>query len=203
VDSLAYVITSGWASGLNVYATILVTGLLGRYGGVEGVPDVLQRTDVLIAAGALAAIEFVADKIPYVDSVWDAVHTAIRPTLGAIVGALLGGEAADLSSATGAVLGGGTALLTHASKAGLRLAVNASPEPFSNVALSLAENTAVVGVILFSVDHPWAALAIALTLLGGGMLFVVLLFRRVLRSWQRLWDRRSTPSVTGSTPKRQ
>jgi Domain of unknown function (DUF4126) len=203
VDSLAYVITSGWASGLNVYATILVTGLLGRYGGVEGVPDVLQRTDVLIAAGALAAIEFVADKIPYVDSVWDAVHTAIRPTLGAIVGALLGGEAADLSSATGAVLGGGTALLTHASKAGLRLAVNASPEPFSNVALSLAENTAVVGVILFSVDHPWAALAIALTLLGGGMLFVVLLFRRVLRSWQRLWDRRSTRSVTGSTPKRQ
>jgi Domain of unknown function (DUF4126) len=203
VDSLAYVITSGWASGLNVYATILVTGLLGRYGGVEGVPDVLQRTDVLIAAGALAAIEFVADKIPYVDSVWDAVHTAIRPTLGAVVGALLGGEAADLSSATGAVLGGGTALLTHASKAGLRLAVNASPEPFSNVALSLAENTAVVGVILFSVDHPWAALAIALTLLGGGMLFVVLLFRRVLRSWQRLWDSRGTPSVTGSTPKRQ
>jgi Domain of unknown function (DUF4126) len=203
VDSLAYVITSGWASGLNVYATILVTGLLGRYGGVEGVPDVLQRTDVLLAAGALAAIEFVADKIPYVDSVWDTVHTAIRPTLGAIVGALLGGEAADLSSATGAVLGGGTALLTHASKAGLRLAVNASPEPFSNVALSLAENTAVVGVILFSVDHPWAALAIALTLLGGGMLFVVLLFRRVLRSWQRLWDRGGRPSVTSSTPKRQ
>ena len=203
MDSLAYVITSGWASGLNVYATILVTGLLGRFGGVEGVPEVLQRTDVLIFACALAAIEFVADKIPYVDSVWDAVHTAIRPTLGAIVGALLGGEAADVSSAAGAVLGGGTALLTHASKAGLRLAVNASPEPFSNIALSLAENTAVVAVILFSVDHPWAALAIALTLLGGGMLFVVLLFRRVLRSWQRLWDRRSTPSVTGSTPKRQ
>ena len=203
MDSLAYVITSGWASGLNVYATILMTGLLGRYGGVDGVPDVLQRTDVLIAAGALAAVEFVADKIPYVDSVWDAVHTAIRPTLGAIVGALLGGEAADVGSAAGAVLGGGTALLTHASKAGLRLAVNASPEPFSNVALSLAENTAVVAVILFSVDHPWAALAIALTLLGGGMLFVVLLFRRVLRSWQRFWDRRSPRSVTSSTPRRQ
>lgn len=203
MDSLAYVITSGWASGLNVYATILVTGLLGRVGGVEGVPDVLQRTDVLLAAGVLAAIEFVADKIPYVDSVWDAVHTAIRPTLGAIVGALLGGEAADLSSAAGAVLGGGTALLTHASKAGLRLAVNASPEPFSNVALSLAENTAVVAVILFAVDHPWGALAIALTLLGGGMLVVVVLFRRVLRSWQRLWNRGRTRSVTASAPKGQ
>lgn len=203
MDSVAYVVTSGWASGINVYATILVTGLLGRVGGVEGVPDVLQRTEVLIAAGVLAVIEFVADKIPYVDSVWDAVHTAIRPTLGAIIGALLGGEAEDLSGATGAVLGGGTALLTHGSKAGLRLAVNASPEPFSNVALSLAENAAVVGVILFAVDHPWAALAIALTLLGGGMLVVALLFRRVLRSWQRLWDRRGPPSVTAARTKRQ
>jgi Domain of unknown function (DUF4126) len=203
VDSLAYVLTSGWASGINVYATILVTGLLGRYGGVDGVPDVLERTEVLIAAAALATIEFVADKIPYVDSAWDAVHTAIRPTLGAIVGALLGGEAADLSSASGAVLGGGTALLTHSAKAGLRLAVNASPEPFSNIALSLAENAAVVGVILFAVDHPWAALAVALTLLGGGLLAVTLLFRRVLRSWQRLWQRRPPPSVTAAPPKRQ
>jgi hypothetical protein len=190
VDSLAYVITSGWASGINVYATILVTGLLGRVGGVDGVPDPLQRTDVLVAAGALAAVEFVADKIPYVDTAWDAVHTAIRPTLGAIVGALLGGEAADLSGATGAVLGGGTALATHAAKASLRLAVNASPEPFSNVALSLLENAAVVGVILFAVDHPWPALGVALALLAGASSLVILLFRRVMRAWQRLVARR-------------
>ena len=78
MDSLAYVLTSGWASGINVYATILVTGLLGRYGGVEGVPDVLERNEILLPAAALFAIEFVADKIPYVDNVWDAVHTAIR-----------------------------------------------------------------------------------------------------------------------------
>ena len=191
MDSIAYVVTSGWASGVNVYATILVTGLLGRVGGVDGVPDVLQRTEVLIAAGLLTAVEFVADKIPYFDSVWDAVHTAIRPTLGAIVGALLGGEAEDLSGATGAVLGGGTALASHAAKAGLRLAVNASPEPASNILVSLAENAAVVGVILFAVDHPWAALAIALVLMSVTGILVVVLIRRVLKTWQRLWARGS------------
>lgn len=194
MDSIAYVVTSGWASGVNVYATILVTGLLGRFGGVEGMPDALQRTEVLIAAGVLTAVEFVADKIPYFDSVWDAVHTAIRPTLGAVIGALLGGEAEDLSGATGAVLGGGTALASHAAKAGLRLAVNASPEPVSNIVLSLAENAAVVGVILFAVDHPWAALAIALTLMSSAGILVIVLIRRVLRTWQRLWAARARAS---------
>src|SRR5215218_9838467 len=99
MESLAYVLTSGWASGVNVYATVLVTGLIGRWGGIERVPDVLERTDVLLAAAALTAVEFVADKIPYVDSAWDAVQTAIRPTIGAVLGALLAGESDDLGEA--------------------------------------------------------------------------------------------------------
>ena len=139
MDSLAYVVTSGWASGVNVYATVFVTGLVGRVGGVDGVPDVLQRTDVLVLAGALWGVEFVADKIPYVDNAWDAIHTVIRPTIGAIIGALLAGEAQDVNEAFAAVLGGSTALASHAAKAGLRLAVNASPEPVSNIVLSLLE----------------------------------------------------------------
>src|SRR5918999_141412 len=165
MESLAYVLTSGWASGLNVYATVLVTGLVGRFGDVDRVPDVLQRTDVLLAAAALAAVEFVADKIPYVDSGWDTVHTVIRPTLAAVLGALLAGEADDLGEAVAAVLGGSSALASHAAKASLRLAVNSSPEPVSNIVLSLAENAAVVGVLLLAIEHPWAALAIARTLL--------------------------------------
>jgi Domain of unknown function (DUF4126) len=189
MESLAYVLTSGWASGLNVYATVLVTGLVGRFGDVERVPEVLQRTDVLLAAAALAAVEFVADKIPYIDSGWDAVHTVIRPTLAAILGALLAGEADDLGEAVGAVLGGGTALASHAAKASLRLAVNASPEPFSNVALSLAENTAVVGVLLLAIDHPWAALAIAAALLVVAATLAVVLIRVVQRGWGRLVGR--------------
>ena len=81
MESVAYVLTSGWASGISVYGTLLVTGLLGRYGGVDRVPDVLERTDVLLVVAGLSAVEFVADKIPYVDGVWDAVHTAIRPVI--------------------------------------------------------------------------------------------------------------------------
>jgi hypothetical protein len=194
VDSLAYVFTSGWASGVNVYATVLITGLVGRVGGVEGVPDVLQRTDVLIFAGALWSVEFVADKIPYVDNAWDAVHTFIRPTIGAIIGALLAGEAQDLNGAFAAALGGSTALASHAAKSGLRLAVNASPEPFSNIVLSLLEDGAVVGVILFSVDHPWAAVAIAIALMAGAGILLVVLFRAIRRTIARLLGESAAPT---------
>jgi Domain of unknown function (DUF4126) len=186
MESLAYVLTSGWASGINVYATLLVIVLVGRYGDVEKVPDVLGRTDVLLLTAVLTALEFVADKIPYVDSAWDAVHTVIRPTVGAILGALVAGEADDLGEAAGAVLGGTTALASHAAKASLRLVVNASPEPVSNVILSLSENAAVVGVLLLAIDHPWVALAIAGVLLVAAGLFAVLLIRTIRRGWDRL-----------------
>jgi uncharacterized protein DUF4126 len=191
MESLAYVLTSGWASGLNVYATVLVTGLVGRFGDVERVPEVLQRTDVLVAAAALAAIEFVADKIPYVDSGWDVVHTAVRPTIAAILGALLAGEGNDLGEAVAAALGGGTALASHAAKASLRLAVNTSPEPFSNVVVSLAENTAVVAVLLLAIDHPWVALAVAAALLILAAVLAAVLARAIRRGWSALMSRAS------------
>lgn len=186
MESLPYVLTSGWASGINVYATILVTGLLGRYGGVEGVPDVLERNEILLPAAALFAIEFVADKIPYVDNVWDAVHTAIRPTLAAVLGALIAGEANDLGEAVAAVLGGTTALASHAAKASLRLAVNASPEPVSNIVLSLAEDSVVVAVLLLAIDHPWWALAVAVVLLVAAASLGVFLIRRIQQFVHRL-----------------
>jgi Domain of unknown function (DUF4126) len=189
MESLAYVLTSGWASGVNVYATLLVIGLIGRYGDVENVPDVLERTDVLLLTAVLSALEFVADKIPYVDSAWDAVHTVIRPAVGAILGALVAGEADDLGEAAGAVLGGTTALASHAAKASLRLAVNASPEPVSNIVLSLSENAAVVGVLLLAIDYPWLALAIAMALLVAAGVFAVMLIRTVRRGWDRLLGR--------------
>jgi hypothetical protein len=186
MESLAYVLTSGWASGINVYGTILVTGLLGRYGDVEGIPAVLERNEILIPAAALFAVEFVADKIPYVDNVWDAVHTAIRPTLAAVLGALIAGEANDLGEAIAAVLGGMTALASHAAKASLRLAVNASPEPVSNIILSLAEDTVVVAVLLLAIDHPWWALAVAVVLLVGSAALGLFLIRRIRQFVQRL-----------------
>jgi hypothetical protein len=197
LESLAYVLTSGWASGVNVYATLLVTGLIGRFGDVERVPDVLERTDVLLLTAVLSALEFVADKIPYVDSAWDAVHTVIRPAVGAILGALLAGEADDLGEAAGAVLGGTTALASHAAKASLRLAVNASPEPVSNIVLSLSENAAVVGVLLLAIDHPWVAVAIAGALLVAAGTLAVVLIRTIQRGWDRLVGRRPAAEPRG------
>lgn len=197
MESLAYVLTSGWASGVNVYATLLVTGLIGRFGDVERVPDVLERTDVLLLTAVLSALEFVADKIPYVDSAWDAVHTVIRPAVGAILGALLAGEADDLGEAAGAVLGGTTALASHAAKASLRLAVNASPEPVSNIVLSLSENAAVVGVLLLAIDHPWVAVAIAGALLVAAGTLAVVLIRTIQRGWDRLVGRRPAAEPRG------
>lgn len=188
MDALAYVLTSGWASGISVYATVLVTGLAGRIGGLDNVPDVFQRTDVLIIAAALTAFEFVVDKIPYVDSAWDFVHTAIRPAFAAVIGAVISGQIGDLNEAVGAVVGGTTAFATHGTKASLRLAANTSPEPVSNVALSLSEDTTLVGVLLLAIHHPWVAAIVALTLLVAGVVigtFLILKIREGLARFQR------------------
>ena len=93
MELLPLAFTSGWTSGINAYATVLLLGLLGRFAGIEEIPAGLQRIDVLITAAALTVIEFVADKIPYVDSVWDVVSTVVRPVAGAVIGALLAGGA--------------------------------------------------------------------------------------------------------------
>ena len=197
MDVLPLVVTSGWASGVNSYLVVLFLGVAGRL-GLEGVPVVLTRTDVLVIAGLLYAMEFVADKIPLIDSSWDAVSTAIRPTVGAIIALMLAGDVSTLQQATYAVLGGGTALASHAVKAGLRLAVNTSPEPVTNVGTSVLEDVTVVGVLLLAIAHPWLALAVALTLLAVGAGLVVFLVRRIRRGWRR-WSDRSGPSGRSGT----
>ncbi len=188
MDALALTFSSGWASGINAYLVVLVMGLADRFGSFADIPDVLARWDVLAVAGFLFAMEFIADKIPYIDSTWDAISTAIRPTAGAVIGILLAGDASTLDQAVLAVVGGGTALLSHLVKAGGRLAINSSPEPVTNVAASLTEDAAVLGVVWFSLEHPQAAAAIAgvLLLLGMGMLFFVArLIRRGWRRWKK------------------
>lgn len=181
--------SSGWASGVNCYLVVLVLGITGRLTDA-GVPDVLTRTDVLVVAGVLYAMEFVADKVPYLDSTWDAISTAIRPTAAAVVAVLLSGDASTPEQAVYAVVGGGTALASHTVKAGLRLAVNTSPEPVTNVGASVLEDVTVVGVVLLAVSYPWAALAVSLVLLTVGAGLVVLLVQRVRRGRRRLRERR-------------
>src|SRR5918998_1105421 len=161
MELLPLAFTSGWTSGINAYATVLILGLPGRFAGVDEVPSGLQRTDVLLAAGVLTVVEFVADKIPYVDSVWDGVSTIVRPIAGAVVGVLLAGGQGDLVTITLASVGGVTALVSHLVKAGLRLAINTSPEPASNIGASLAGDISVAGVTTLAVLNPVPAAIIA------------------------------------------
>ena len=184
-ELLPMVFTSGWASGINAYAVVLILGLFGRFGGVDSVPAALGRTDVLVAAAVLFAIEAVADKIPLVDSTWDAVHTFVRPVIGAALGLLLAGDATTLEQALLATTGGVTAFASHAVKAGLRAAVNTSPEPASNFVVSTAEDLTVAGVISLGVIQPWIAAALAGSLLVIGLVFFFLALSRIRRFRER------------------
>ncbi len=184
-ELLPWVFTSGWASGINAYAVVLVMGLLGRFAGVDAIPHVLGRTDVLLAATVLFLLEMVADKIPYVDSAWDSVHTFVRPAVGATLGYLLGHESSSLDAAFSAAAGGFSALASHGVKAGIRAAVNTSPEPVSNVAVSSAEDVTVAGVVTLAALHPWWAASIAATLLVAGVTLVVFLLGRIRRVRRR------------------
>lgn len=187
-ELLPWVLTSGWASGINAYAVVLIMGIAGRWFGVDMVPHVLTRVDVMAVAAVLTALEVFADKIPYVDSTWDAVHTAIRPAVAATVAYLLAGhESTGLEAAFAAATGGFTALASHGVKAGIRAGINASPEPVSNVAMSSAEDVAVTAVMALVCDHPWVATGVAGVLFVVGVCVLVMLLRRVA-SLKRRYD---------------
>ena len=189
LEWLPLVVASGWASGLNGYLVVLLLGVGGRYLSVESVPASMTDERVLVAAAVLAVAHVVADKVPYVDSVWDAVHTFVRPVVGGSVGVLLAGPAESLESVGAAGVGGGLALAAHTVKATTRLAVNTSPEPFSNVIVSSAEDLAVSGVVALAMAWPWLAAGIALALLAVGALIAYLLWRATRRFAGRARDR--------------
>ncbi|NBE57099.1 DUF4126 domain-containing protein [Streptomyces boluensis] len=187
---LPLVFTSGWASGINAYAVVLLLGIFGATGLSDEVPESLQRTDVLCVAAVLFLCEAVADKIPYVDSVWDTVHTVIRPISGAVVGALLAGQSGSLSDLAAGAVGGSTALASHAVKAGTRMAINTSPEPMSNFVVSLAEDLGVAGLLSFAMFYPEAAAIIAGVLLLTGLVVLLFIAQRIRRFRRRRAQRR-------------
>ncbi|WP_329179752.1 DUF4126 domain-containing protein [Streptomyces sp. NBC_01477] len=195
---LPLVFTSGWASGINSYAVVLLLGLMGVTGASDEVPLSLQRTDVLVIAALLFLCEAVADKIPYVDTAWDAVHTVVRPVAGGVVAALLAGHDGSLPQAAAAAVGGSSALASHLVKAGTRMAVNTSPEPFSNIVVSLAEDLGVSALVIFALFHPVAAAVIAGTLLALGLTTVAFLFSRIRRFWRRRRERRASGGGRGT-----
>ena len=180
------VISAGYAAGLNAYGTIVLLNLLGRVGFGE-VPDALMGDNILIAAAVLYAIEFVTDKVPFLDSAWDVVHTVIRPAIGSLIGV----EFAQFDQAVGTeevlagVGGGGTALVSHGLKAGIRLGINTSPEPASNIIASLIEDGIVAVVIALALKEPLIALAVVIVLLAIGIVMVIVLRKAIKRAMDR------------------
>jgi len=196
---VSLIFSSGIASGVNSYAAVLVLGLLGRFGHIAAIPPVLERPSVLAAAAVLYIGQFVVGKIPMLDSVWDVVHTLVRPVVGGAIGAVMAQQAhADPAATIAAVaLGGGSALASHVVKTGTRVGINASPEPFSNIGASLLEDLGVAGLMSFAVFHPVAAAVVAAVMLAAGVALFALLASRIRRAWQR---RRSRRLLAGSTP---
>jgi hypothetical protein len=157
--------------------------------------DILAQTPILALSGTAFAIEFFADKIPWLDSVWDSIHTFIRPAIAVVLGFQFGGESgvSGIEEALGAGGSGATALASHAVKAGVRLGINTSPEPVTNIFASLAEDGLVAVVVLFSINHPELAAAIAAVLLITGIAVIVFLWKRIRAALQRRRERRAAP----------
>jgi len=168
IQTLAQIVALAFASGLNVYATVAVLGLVEHYHLVS-LPEQFRAFDHPVVIGialAMYLVEFVADKIPWFDSVWDAIHTVVRPVGGALIAVNAMGASTPTSTALAALLGGTVAMTTHVTKASTRAAVNVSPEPFSNWFLSLSEDVIAIAVSFVALQHPIVASAVAIALLA-------------------------------------
>ena len=197
VQPIALALGASWASGINLYAAILTLGVLGITGNIVLPPDlaILANPLVIGAAGLMYAVEFFADKIPGVDTLWDTLHTFVRIPAGAVLAAGAVGELGMGAELAAALVGGSLAASTHATKAGTRAVVNTSPEPFSNWTLSIGEDVAVFAGMWAALKHPWIFI-IALVLFIALMVWLLpKMWRGVKRVFR--WLFRSDKTDTG------
>lgn len=176
----------GWASGINLYAAILMLGILGATGNIVLPPglQILTNPLVIVAAGFMYCVEFFADKTPGVDSGWDALHTFIRIPAGAALAAGAVGPTHTAVTLAAAMVGGGMAASTHATKAGTRVIINTSPEPFSNWVTSFAEDVIVIVGLWTALNHPW----LFLLLLAAFILLMIWLLPRLWRAIKKIFS---------------
>jgi Domain of unknown function (DUF4126) len=200
VTTLGRTLGFSFAAGVNLYATVAVLGLASRYGWVDLPPQyrIFDNNVVIIAALVMYAIEFIADKVPWVDTVWDGIHTAIRPLGGALIAVTTLGEASPTMQGLVALAGGAVAASTHVTKAGTRAVANASPEPFSNWLLSLGEDAFVLGLGFVALNYPKVALVVCL----GLLVLIAIFFVSIVRAARRWWGSKtpSPPHASVSAP---
>ncbi len=193
---------AAWASGINLYAAILVLGLLGNSGSMALPPDlqILTSPMVLAAAGIMYMVEFFADKVPAVDTSWDALHTFIRIPAGALLAAGAVGDVNPALALAAGIVGGGIAAGTHAAKSGTRVLVNTSPEPFSNWFVSIGEDVAVIAGLWTALQHPTLFIGLLVCFI---LLMIWLLpklwrgIKKVFRGILRLFGKKEPPVAPG------
>ncbi|BBK37475.1 hypothetical protein STAQ_25530 [Allostella sp. ATCC 35155] len=188
VSAIALTLGVGWASGVNLYAAMLTLGLMGSTGAMALPPDlqILASPIVILAAALMYAVEFVADKVPGVDSGWDALHTFIRIPAGAVMAA---GAMWDVDPALGlaaGLVGGTMATASHAAKAGTRLVINTSPEPFTNWGASIGEDVAVFAGLWAAIQHPWIFIVLMVVFVALVIWLLPKLIRVLIRLFRRI-----------------
>ena len=187
--TLAQALGLSYASGVNLYATVALVGLTSRAGWIGTLPGALEPLAspwIIGIALVMFVVEFIATLVPGVASAWDTVHTAIRPPAAAALAVLTAWQGDPLFITVAALLGGGLAVTTHATKLGLRYAVDTSPEPVTNAGMNVAELGVVASLAFFIWEHPFVALAAALGLLAGLIIAVRLVWRSIGRMFKRV-----------------
>ena len=200
IASLGRTMGFSFAAGINLYATVAILGLASRYQWVK-LPPQFQAFDndwVIGAAILLYVVEFIADKIPWFDSVWDAIHTAIRPVGGAVIAVTTLGDTSPTTETLIALFGGALAAGTHFTKSGTRAVANTSPEPFSNWILSIGEDLFVVGLGFLALKYPIAAALVVIV----GVILIVTFAAVLIRAIRRRWNRRRVPAADSLLPAR-
>ncbi len=185
LSTLGISMGSAWLSGINLYATVLTLGLLQRFhwAHLPGDLEILSHTWILTAAGILFTLQFVADKVPAVDSIWDAIHTFIRVPAGAILAATAFAHFDPKIRLLALLVGGGVALSSHSTKTATRLTANMSPEPFSNILLSLLGDALTIGGSILMTVHP----VVLLCLVAVAVIISILLCRWLYRTLRRIF----------------
>lgn len=195
-ETIALTLGVGWASGLNLYAAILTLGILGSTGAAQLPPslELLTHPAVISVAGVMFFFEFFADKIPGLDSTWDAIHTFIRIPAGVILAAQSVGNVDPAVVAAAGLIGGALAASTHATKAGTRVMINTSPEPVTNWIASVTEDLMVISGIWLALSHPWLFLGLLAAFILAMIWFLPILWRGIKGVC------RSIASLFGGTP---
>ncbi len=200
LQTLGFSMGTAFASGLNLYATVAVLGLLQRFGAIR-LPqslDVLANPVVIAVAIVLYVVEFVADKVPYVDSVWHIVHTFIRPPAAALLAYAAFSQVPEMWRVAAGLLAGSVALTSHGTKASARAAANTSPEPFSNSVLSLGEDAIAVFLTWMATTHPVITIGIVVLFTALCVFLFVKFFRFLSRSLRRVFGK--TPATPPAMP---